>query len=201
MLGNLCPSYADLHPVSIVSPIEAQKNASMHNNLGCMYFKDKDYLAAIKEYRIAIGIDPNSQSTATYFNNLGKAYLILGEIQVKNKLPTGTMGDFSKMAETAFEEAIKIDCMKIEYYNNLVKAYELLGNLETKKQFFLKNKEKNAFNVIPASIILVQQGDVQYANMLLDDFVVKNPDLIITNDLKKVIKDNLQNVPLIPEKL
>ncbi len=185
-------SFADLHPASVVTPVEAQNTAQRHNNLGNMYYKDKDYFAAIKEYRIAIGINPDSQTTGTYFNNLGKVYLFLGEIQVKNNLPLQGWDDFSKMAQVAFEEAILKDCMKLEYYINLVKAYELTGAAEQKKEFFLSNKDKSPFNVIPASIILANQGQVKYANMLLDDFVTKNPDIIISRDLKKLIKENIK---------
>lgn len=189
----ISPCYADLHKASIVTPIDAKTAAQRHNNLGTWYYKDKDYFAAIKEYRIAIGINPDSQTTATYFNNLGKVYLLLGEIQVKNGLPLQGWDDFSKMAQISFEEAILKDCMKLEYYQNLVKAYELTGITESKKQYFLSNSEKNPFNIIPAAIILSKQGQIQHANMLLDDFVTKNPDIIISRDLKKIIKENLKN--------
>ena len=181
------PCFADLHKVSITAPIDAKNNAQKHNNLGAMYFKEKDFYAAIKEYRIAIGINPDSQTTASYFNNLGKVYLVLGEIQVRNNMPINPGEDFSKMAEKSFEEAILKDCMKLEYYQNLIKAYELTGSVESKKQYFLANKDKNPFNIIPAAIILKKQGNADYANMLLDDFVSENPNIIITKDLKKWI--------------
>ena len=182
------PCFADLHKASVYAPIDAKNNAQKHNNLGAMYFKEKDYFAAIKEYRIAIGINPDAQTTASYFNNLGKVYLVLGEIQVRNNMPTRPTENFSKMAEASFEEAILKDCMKFEYYQNLIKSYELTGSLESKKQYFLANKDKNPFNVIPAAIILKQQGNSDYANMLLDDFISENPNIIITKDLKKFIK-------------
>lgn len=192
LLLTIMPSFADLHSASVIPPVDAKNSAQRHNNMGTEYFKEKDYFAAIKEYRIAIGINPDSQTTATYFNNLGKVYLVLGEIQVKNKLPLQGWDDFSIMAQISFEEAILKDCMKLEYYQNLVKAYELTNMLELKKQFFLQNKEKNPFNVIPAALILEKQGNVEYANMLLDDFVVQNPDIIISRDIKKIIKSNLK---------
>ena len=182
------PCFADLHKTSIVTPINAQNDAQKHNNLGTRYFNEKDYFAAIKEYRIAIGINPDSQTTATYFNNLGKVYLVLGEIQKRNGLPIQGWDDFSIMAQISFEEAITKDCMKLEYYQNLIKAYKLTGMIESKKQFFMKNKDKNPFNVIPVALILKQQGQDEHANMLLDDFVSQNPDMIISRDLKKLIK-------------
>lgn len=192
-LAFCSPCFADLHKAAIVNTIDAKNAAQKHNNLGTMYYKDKDFFAAIKEYRIAIAINPDSQTTATYFNNLGKVYLLLGEIQVKNGLPLQGWDDFSVMAQISFEEAILKDCMKLEYYQNLIKAYELTGMTETKKQYFLSNRDKNPFNVIPAAIILTKQGNLQYANMLLDDFVTQNPDIIISKDLKKLIKENVKN--------
>lgn len=181
------PTYADLYQTSLAKPVDASSNAKMHNNLGTMYFNNKDYFAAIKEYRIAIGINPNSQATAIYFNNLGKTYLVLGKIQKRNGLPLRGWDDFSKMAVVCFEEAISKDCMKLEYYENMVEAYELTGQLHAKKNYFLANKDEK-FNIIPAAIILKKLNEEDYANMLLDDFISKNPNIIITDDLKKIIE-------------
>ena len=186
------PAFADLHKATIVSTVDAKNAAQRHNNLGTMYYKDKDYFAAIKEYRIAISINPDAQTTATYFNNLGKVYLLLGEIQKKNGLPLQGWDDFSIMAQISFEEAILKDCMKIEYYQNLVKAYELTGMMEVKKQFLMQNRDKNPFNVIPVAMILKKQGDIEYANMLLDDFASQNPNIIISRDVKKILKENIK---------
>ncbi len=188
------PSFADLHQTSIVSPVDAKHNAQLHNNLGATYFKEKDFFAAIKEYRIAIGINPDSQTTATYFNNLGKVYLVLGEIQKRNGLPLQGWDDFSIMAQISFEEAISKDCMKLEYYENLIKAYELTGMSETKKQYFLNNTDKNPFNVIPAALILKKQGNEERANMLIDDFVSNNPDIIISRDLEKLFQSKQEKL-------
>lgn len=184
------PSYADFGPISIATPVDAKNAAKMHNNLGNEYVKEKDFFAAIKEYRIAIGINSDAQTTAVTFNNLGKVYLILGEIQKQNKLKIQRYDDFSIMAQVSFEEAILKDCMKIEYYQNLIKAYKLTGAMNSKKEYFLNNKSKNPFNVIPAALILQEEGEFDMANMLLDDFISENPDIIISRDLKKLIKVN-----------
>ena len=52
--------------------IDPEKNAYQHNNLGIMYVEERDYYAAIQEFKMAISLNPNTQATATYFNNLGK---------------------------------------------------------------------------------------------------------------------------------
>ena len=55
--------------------IDASKNAINHNNLGVNYLERKDYYSAIKEFEIAILINPDTQASATYYNNLGKTYI------------------------------------------------------------------------------------------------------------------------------
>jgi len=183
-LNSAC--FADLNEVSVTSPVDAQKNANLHNRRGVNYFREQDYFAALKEFKIAIAINPNSQSTAVYYNNLGKVYLVFGEIQRKRNL-TRVDADFSEMAKACFERAIMQDCMKFEYYKNLVTSYELLGITASKKEFLLKNLKVNPFNAVIVAIILAKEGKYDPAIILLDDFAQKNPDLIITDDVKKFI--------------
>lgn len=181
------PAWADLNEVSIVSRVDAQKNANLHNLRGTQYYREMDYFAALKEFKIAIAINPNSQSTAVYYNNLGKVYLVFGEIQRSRHL-TRQDADFSEMAKACFERAIMQDCMKFEYYKNLVDSYALLGITAQKKDFLLKNKDKNPFNEIIVAIILANEGKNAPAKALLQNFAANNPDLIITNDVQKFIK-------------
>ena len=49
-----------------ITPVDAARNAKEHNNQGVIYMREGDYLAAIKELKIAIGINPNVQSTSVY---------------------------------------------------------------------------------------------------------------------------------------
>ena len=66
-------------PGTIVTyTIDPEKNAYDHNNKGIMYLEEKCYYAAIQEFKIAISLNPKTQATAVYFNNLGKTYLIIG---------------------------------------------------------------------------------------------------------------------------
>ena len=180
------PAFADLNQVKIISPVDAMKNANQHNRRGVNYFREQDYFAALKEFKIAIAINPNSQSTAVYYNNLGKVYLIFGKIQREKNL-TRADADFSEMAKTCFERAIMQDCMKFEYYKNLVESYELLGITAQRKDFLMKNLNINPFNAIVVTMIFEKQGKYAPAIMLLDNFVSKNPGLIITNDVKKFL--------------
>ena len=51
----------------------------------------------------------------------------------------------------------------------------------------MKNLNINPFNAIVVAIIFETQGKYAPAIMLLDNFVSKNPGLIITNDVKKFL--------------
>ncbi len=186
------PAFADLNEVSVINPVDAAHNANTHNRRGVNYFREQDYFAALKEFKIAIAINPNSQSTAVYYNNLGKVYLIFGQIQ-RSKNLTRADADFSEMAQMCFERAIIQDCMKLEYYKNLVEAYSLLGIAGKKKDFLMKNLSINPFNAIVVAIILEKEGKTAPAIMFLDNFIAKNPDLIITDDVKKYMKILTQN--------
>ncbi len=180
------PVSADLNEVSITPPVDAAKNANWHNRKGANYFREQDYFAALKEFKMAIALNPNSQSTAVYYNNLGKVYLVFGEIQRGRNL-TRADADFTLMAQTCFERAIQLDCMKFEYYKNLVRAYEILGVTASKRDFLLRNLNANPFNAIIVGIIYAKEGKIAPAKGILQNFVIKNPDLIITSDVKKFL--------------
>ncbi len=165
-----------------ITPIDAQRNAKEHNNQGTIYLREGDYLAAIKEFKIAIGINPNAQSTSVYYNNLGRTYMKIYEYN-KNRL-------IAKWAQDCFEHAILGDCMNMVYYNNLVESYAAQGILDSRAQYLLKRVEKNPYNKIIIGLIYLRQNKIGAAITMLDDFCTNNPDLIITNDVKKIIKAN-----------
>ena len=169
-----------------IYPIEAEKNAQNRNNSGVLYMKDKDYFAAIKEFKIAIAINPNRQTSATYYNNLGTAYLELGKIQKKHNLPKGG-ADFASFAQSAFEDAIKQDCMQLSFYKNLVSSFELQGTLKSKRAQY-SSDTTNPFNVIIVALIDEKLGNKKNMQIALDDFIVNHPKLLITVALKDYLR-------------
>ena len=58
--------------------IDATKNAYIHNNMGLRYMNEHCYYAAIQEFKIAISLNPDTQATATYYDNIGDAYMAIG---------------------------------------------------------------------------------------------------------------------------
>ena len=167
---------------SLVTPVDAQRAAQSHNNKGVDFYNDKDYMAAIKEFKIALGINPNNQTSAVYHNNLGRTYLALARL--------GAQGaPFAYWAQVSFESAIAQDCMNLGFYKNLVDSFALQGNMGERLTYYSKDTSKNPFSSIVVALIYERQGNRQAAAALLSDFVKTFPDLIITNDIKKHLRE------------
>lgn len=154
-----------------VYEIDAQKNAYIHNNMGLIYVSEKNYAAAIQEYKIAISLNPNTQATAVYYNNLGEVYLKIG---------------YPEYALDCFERALKQFSLNLKYYQNLAKTYKLLGTVDRK---IVECSEKtNPLAKVMRGLLYEQQGDIKRAIIILDEFVMSEPDLIITPSVKEHIK-------------
>ena len=162
-----------------ITPVDAARNAKEHNNQGVIFMREGDYLAAIKEFKIAIGINPNVQSTSVYYNNLGQAYMKIYEINKNRLLPI--------WAQSCFEQALVGDCLNLTYYRNLVSAYEARGNLSSKASYHLSKKSENPYNAIIVGLIYLKQNKIGAAVTILDDFCSQNPDLVISSDIKRLI--------------
>ncbi len=176
------PVYCETHVIN------ATRNAELHNNLGVGYLKEGDYFAAIKEFKIAIALNPSKQTTAVYFNNLGRTYMELSKIQKQHNLSTKN-GNFAAWAETSFDTAIEQDCMNLVYYKNLVQSYKAQGKLDSKLKEYKAKTDKNPFAQIVVILIYEAQGEKRNAQIGLDDFISKHPDLLITPSLKMYAKE------------
>lgn len=160
-----------------VYEIDAQKNANIHNNLGLVYVNEKCYYAAIQEYKIAISLNPNTQATAVYYNNLGEVYLIIG---------------YPDYALDCFERALTQFGLNFRYYQNLVKTYQMLGTLDL--QIAKYSDESNPLNKIMLGLLYEQKGDIKRAITILDEFTMSEPDLIITPAIKNYVKDLVKKI-------
>lgn len=152
--------------------IKPEKNAYSHNNLGLMYMNDKIYYAAIQEFKIAISLNPNTQATAVYYNNLGETYMLMG---------------YPKYAQDCFERAIKLSGLNFKYYQNLAECFYAQGLTDLKLQSYSQDA-KNPLNTIMVGLLLAQKGEYRKAIIKLDDYCMQEPDLIITNAVKEYIK-------------
>ena len=57
--------------------IDAVKNARLHSNMGNIYFDEKHYIGALKEYEIAYSLTQNSAEGAVYLYNIGRCFMQL----------------------------------------------------------------------------------------------------------------------------
>ncbi len=157
--------------------INAEKNAYTHNNMGLRYVNEKCYYAAIQEYKIAISLNPNTQATSVYYNNLGEVYLIIG---------------YPDYALDCFERAIMQYSLNFKYYQNLAKTYKALGMLDTQIEKY--SDETNPLNKVMLALLYEQKEDYKRAIIILDGFAMSEPDLIITSAVKRHIQELVKKI-------
>ncbi len=152
--------------------IRAQNNAYQHNNKGLLYLDEKYYFGAIKEFQIAIALNPNSQASAIYYTNLGKTYEKIG---------------YPKLAQPCFEKAVSLNVLCFDYYLQMVENYKKLGIVDKKLEEF-KKKTDSPLNEIVIGLLYIQKGNVTTGITVLDEFCNKEPKLLITEGVKNYIK-------------
>ena len=153
--------------------IDAAKNSFLHNNLGLNCADEKNYIGAIQEFKIAISLNPNTQSTAVYYNNLGDTYMKVG---------------LYRYAQDCYERAITQYSLNFQYYQNLAKCYKA-QNLVNLKMNIYARKTKNPLDMIMLGLLYIEKGETGKGIVKLDEFCFKEPDLIITKAIKNYIKD------------
>lgn len=152
--------------------IKAEANAFYHNNVGLSYVWEKAYYAAIQEFKIAISLNPNTQATATYYNNLGEVYMIIGQ---------------PKYAQDCFERAITQYSLNFKFYQNLAKCFKAQNLVDYKIKTYSADT-KNPLNMLMVGLLQVEKGDIRRGIIKLDEFTMQEPDLLITGSVKAYIK-------------
>ncbi len=152
--------------------IDAVTNASRHNMMGTDYLLERCYYAAIQEFKIAISLNPDSQASAVYYNNLGQTYMQIG---------------FPNLAEDCFERALKLYGLNFQYYQNLTACYVKLK--KTNQMISKYSSSQNPLDKIMLGLLYIESGQTQRGIMTLDDFCMSEPDLIITHGVKSYLRD------------
>ena len=156
-----------------VVAIDAQKNVVNHNNRGVIYMQDRYYAAAIKEFQMAVLLDPNTQASSVYYANLANCYMKIG---------------YPALAQDTLQRAIKLNPMNFNYYQDLAVVYRRLGILDTQLRRWKKESAKNPVGNVMQGLILIEQGKNDAGMAKLYEFVYSEPDLIITIGVKNFIE-------------
>ena len=152
--------------------IDAVKNARTHNNMGNIYFDEQNYNAALQEYEIAYKLTKNSHSSAPYIYNMARCMIKIGDY---------------KQAQHLIQEAIKKDCINMTYYKSLVDCYVALNTTDSQLKKHLSDT-KNPYNRIIAGLIYLKTNRKTSAKIIFDEFVNDNPDMIISDDVRLILK-------------
>ena len=152
--------------------IDAEKDAFLHNNIGLGYLRDRIYYAAIQEFKIAIKLSPNTQSTAIFMNNLGETYTYIG---------------YPELARICFEDAIKLYGLNFKCYQNLVNCYKNLNLVQEKIAEY--SISENTYDKIMLGLLYIENNSTTKGIVLLDEICQSNPELLITPAIKQYLKD------------
>ena len=156
-----------------VVSIDAQKNAVNHNNRGVIYMQDRYYAAAIKEFQMAVLLDPDTQASAVYYANLANCYMKIG---------------YPALAQDTLQRAVKLNPMNFNYYQDLAVVYKRLGILDMQLKRWKRDTASNPVGLVMQGLILIEQGKYDAGMAKLYEFVYTEPDLIITTGVKNFIE-------------
>ena len=161
------------HAKMDVMVIDAQKNAVNHNNRGVIYMQDRYYAPAIKEFEMAVLLDPDTQASSVYYANLANCYMKIG---------------YPALAQDTLQRAIKKHPMNFGFYQDLAIIYKRLNVTGQKLKYYQKDSEKNPLSQVMVGLILMEEGKIDAGLARLQEFVYLEPDLIITNGVKRYIE-------------
>ena len=159
--------------VSADETIKADNNAYRHNNKGLIFLDEHYYFGAIKEFQIAIDLNPNSQASATYYTNLGKTYEKIG---------------YPKLAQECYEKALERNILCFDYYLQLAKNYKTLGIANTKLNEYIRKKQSPLDDVM-IGLLYIQCGDKSTGITVLDDFCNNEEKLILSKGVRNYLKE------------
>ena len=157
--------------------IDAERNAYFHNNIGVTYMKEHCYYGAIQEFKIAISLSPNTQATAVYLKNLGDAYMEIG---------------YPDYAQEPYEDAISQYGLNLLYYQKLAKCYKALGLIPSKIQEY--SNTENPLDKVMLGVLYIENGDLKRGAIILDNFAMTEPDLLITPAVKEYLKEIIKKI-------
>lgn len=168
-------SFLVLPAYCYVVPIDAENNAYFHNNCGVNWLKEGYYYGAIREFNIAIQLNPNTQATALYYKNLGETY---------EKI------NYNNLAQTCYERSLMQNPMNFDTYLSLVRTLKAQRKLKEKLNEYINKSKKDPLAKVMVGVIYYEMGNKKTSFLWLKQFVNAEPDLILTRGVKSFIKKN-----------
>ena len=92
----------------------------------------------------------------------------------------------------AYENALKIAPLNFLYYQNVVKSYKMEGLLQEKIQQYKALEETNSLYKVLLGLCYIENGDTKRGIIKLDEFCMQEPYLIITNGVKRYLRETLK---------
>lgn len=157
--------------------IDPAKNAVWHNEKGLFYLDMKYYEAAIREFQLAVLLNPDSEASAFFYNNLGKAFYKVG---------------YYENAEINFNKAIELKPYYLEFYENLIKTYEkknILNKIAERHNKLIVENPNNLQSYILLGLIHKNYGNNDYAAMYLNKFIQLAPEFGITDQIRTIVRN------------
>lgn len=145
--------------------------------MGLRYMQEHCYYAAIQEFKIAISLNPNTQATAVYYNNIGDAYMAI---------------EHPEMAQQPYEDALKQFGLNFQYYQDLAKCYKALNLISEKIPQY--SNDENPLNKIMLGLLYIENEELKRGVIILDEFTIAEPDLLITAAVKQYIKETVKKI-------
>lgn len=152
--------------------IDPKKNSILHNDSALLYVEEKLYDAAIKEYLISLQLNPKKESTGIIYYNLALVYFKVGHF---------------KSAQYCLEQALKHNPLNFLYCKELVKVFKAQKILQQKSMEYRIKKKENYLNAVIEGMILIELGQKTRGIEILKKFIKDEPDIIITEGVKKYI--------------
>jgi tetratricopeptide (TPR) repeat protein len=100
---------------------------------------------------------------------------------------------YPNLALDCFKNAITQYSLNFEYYQNLVNCYKALGQTDNQLANY-KNKQNNPMDLVMLGLLYEQSNDKKKAIIVLDEFAMSEPDLVITPAVKNYIQKIIDNI-------
>ncbi|MDX2084215.1 MAG: hypothetical protein SFZ03_02365 [Candidatus Melainabacteria bacterium] len=167
----------ETYPYRVPAADPMHPNATEYVVLGQTRMHEERYLEAIEYFKLAIGLNPSSAVTAAIYNNLGDAYLALGQAYQQYG-DTRNAAVYFQYAIISFQYAIRIQPQFAAYFQNLARTYRLAGYLSLAEGHLLDALAHNPADAEACfllALIYGEQNQAQLAQQRLQQFLALAP--------------------------